>query len=119
MYTRTVPARPLNRRGLPKIYARRHILEDVPATDDLALSFAHSYVIANNHEFDAVGLVSVCSGILLLCQTEVENITSVVPRVDALEWSTLSYIQTLLDDDDSSTDSGSVRSFQKVAKDKG
>ena len=89
-------------------------MKDVPAADNFALVSTHGYVVADDHKLDTIGLVGVCSGILLLCQSEVENITSVVPRADALEWSTLSCTQTLLDDDDSSMYSGSVRSFQKT-----
>ena len=50
----------------------------VPATDDLALRLAHSDVISDNDELDAVGLVRVLCRILLLRKTEVQDVSRVV-----------------------------------------
>ena len=63
---------------MPFSYDARLIMKDVPAADDFALVSTDRYIIADDHKLDTIGLVGVCSGILLLRQTEIEDITSVV-----------------------------------------
>lgn len=50
----------------------------LPTANDLALGSTDGNVIADYDKFDAVRLVWVKSGVLLLGETKVENIASVV-----------------------------------------
>lgn len=51
----------------------------VPATHDPALSLAYSNVVADHEKLDLVGFFGVLRGVLLRCETKVEDIASVVP----------------------------------------
>ena len=52
-----------------------------PTADNLPLRLAHSDIIADDHELNTVSLVGMLSSILLLRQTEVQDVSCVVSGV--------------------------------------
>jgi hypothetical protein len=51
---------------------------NVPSANDLSLFFANGNIISNNHKLDVIGLIGVVGGVLLLGETEVEDVSCVV-----------------------------------------
>jgi hypothetical protein len=52
----------------------------IPPTNDISLCPANSYVLAHDNELDTVCFLGVKCGILLLGQTKVEYVSSIVPN---------------------------------------
>ena len=63
---------------MPTARARSVLHVEHDAADDLALGSADCNVVADDDEFDLVRLLWMLGGILLLCETKIEDITSVV-----------------------------------------
>ena len=54
-------------------------VKHIPTTDDLSLSLTYGNIVADDDKLDAIRLVGVRRGVLLLGQSKVEDIASVVP----------------------------------------
>lgn len=55
--------------------------ENGPPPNNLSLLSSNGNVITNDHKFDTVRLIGVKGGVLLSGESEVENITGIVPCV--------------------------------------
>ena len=51
---------------------------NIPSANNLSVFFANGNIISNNHKLDVIGLIGVVGGVLLLSETEVEDISCVI-----------------------------------------